>query len=51
MTYKRDLARIEWIIEQARTAAWGSKMQTLEGKRKVRRGVMVFIRHLHLITG
>lgn len=35
MTYKRDLQRVEWIIEQARSAAWGSKMQTLEGKRKV----------------
>ncbi|CCM01606.1 uncharacterized protein FIBRA_03666 [Fibroporia radiculosa] len=37
MNYKRDLARIEQIIGEARSAAWGSKMTpTSEGQRKVK---------------
>ena len=35
MNYNRDLKRIEWIVEQARTAAWGSKLNPVEGQRKV----------------
>ncbi|KAK7470550.1 hypothetical protein VKT23_001975 [Stygiomarasmius scandens] len=36
MNYKRDLERIERVIRDARTAAWGAKMVPLEGQRKVR---------------
>ncbi|KAI0921080.1 hypothetical protein AcW1_004826 [Taiwanofungus camphoratus] len=37
MNYQRDLKRIEWIISQAKSAAWGSKMiPATEGQRKVR---------------
>jgi hypothetical protein len=36
MNYKRDVGRIEWIMKEARTAAWGAKMIPIEGKRKVR---------------
>ncbi|GBE79720.1 Uncharacterized J domain-containing protein [Sparassis crispa] len=36
MNYNRDLKRIEWIIQQARSAAWGSKMLPIEGRRKVK---------------
>lgn len=36
MTYNRDLKRIEVIVEQARIAAWGSKMNPVEGQRKVK---------------
>lgn len=35
MNYNRDLKRIEEIVEQARIAAWGSKMNPVEGQRKV----------------
>ena len=35
LNYNRDLQRIEWIVEQARTSAWGSKMTPQEGQRKV----------------
>lgn len=35
MNYKRDLARIEHIISQARVAAWGPKMLPAGGRRKV----------------
>ena len=35
MNYSRDLKRIETIIEQARSAAWGSKQTPVEGQRKV----------------
>lgn len=35
MNHNRDLKRIEWILEQARTAAWGSKLNPVEGQRKV----------------
>ncbi|OBZ70395.1 putative J domain-containing protein C2E1P5.03 [Grifola frondosa] len=36
LNYRRDLKRIEWIIDQARSAAWGSKMIPLDGQRKVK---------------
>ncbi|KDQ64560.1 hypothetical protein JAAARDRAFT_28204 [Jaapia argillacea MUCL 33604] len=36
MNYKRDLARIEKFVTDAKTAAWGAKMIPLEGQRKVR---------------
>ena len=35
MNYKRDLARIEYVIGQARSAAWGNKIVPGEGQRKV----------------
>lgn len=36
LNYKRDLGRIESIVSQARTAAWGAKLvPTSEGQRKV----------------
>ena len=35
MNYNRDLKRIEWIVAQARQAAWGTKMNPIEGQRKV----------------
>ena len=35
MNYNRDLKRIETILEQARSAAWGSKLIPGEGQRKV----------------
>ncbi|KAI0268247.1 DnaJ-domain-containing protein [Gloeopeniophorella convolvens] len=36
MNYKRDLARIEHILEQARSTAWGPKMIPLGNRRKVK---------------
>lgn len=35
MNYKRDLRRVEQTIRDARFAAWGQKMEPLQGKRKV----------------
>jgi hypothetical protein len=35
MNYNRDLARIEAITRDARTAAWGNKLVPGEGKKKV----------------
>lgn len=35
MNYKNDLNRIERFITKARLAAWGPKLQPVEGKRKV----------------
>ena len=35
MNYKRDLARVEHIIIQAKQAAWGPKMLPVGGRRKV----------------
>lgn len=35
MNYKRDLNRIEWITQQARSAAWGTRSTPPEGQRKV----------------
>jgi hypothetical protein len=35
MNYKRDLARIEHIISQAKLVAWGPKMLPVGGRRKV----------------
>ena len=35
MNYNRDLKRIEEIVGQARAAAWGSKLNPVEGQRKV----------------
>ncbi|KAF5321903.1 hypothetical protein D9619_000778 [Psilocybe cf. subviscida] len=39
MNYKRDLERIEYIVEKAKAAAWGPKMVPIAGKRKVRVGL------------
>lgn len=36
LNYKRDVERIERFIREARTAAWGPKMNPLEGPRKVK---------------
>jgi len=36
MNHKRDLARIDDIVRQAKLQAWGPKMLPLEGQRKVR---------------
>ncbi|KAG5342539.1 hypothetical protein C0989_000667 [Termitomyces sp. Mn162] len=36
MNYKRDLARIDTIRQQAKSAAWGPKAIPLEGQRKVK---------------
>ncbi|KAI0719576.1 DnaJ-domain-containing protein [Cerioporus squamosus] len=36
MNYNRDLKRIEWIIGQARQAAWGAKLTPGQGQRKVK---------------
>ncbi|THH32944.1 hypothetical protein EUX98_g1297 [Antrodiella citrinella] len=36
LNYRRDLERVEWIIQQAKSAAWGSKMIPGEGQRKVK---------------
>jgi hypothetical protein len=36
LNYKRDLARVEHILGQARVAAWGPKMIPASGRRKVR---------------
>lgn len=35
INYKRDLARIEYIISQAKQAAWGPKLLPAGGRRKV----------------
>ena len=36
VNYKRDIKRVETIMNEARLAAWGPKMIPLEGQRKVR---------------
>ncbi|KAH7914200.1 DnaJ domain-containing protein [Hygrophoropsis aurantiaca] len=36
LNYTRDLAKIEQTIRDARLAAWGQKMEPLQGKRKVK---------------
>ncbi|KAH8105868.1 DnaJ-domain-containing protein [Cristinia sonorae] len=36
LNYRRDLARIDWIIQQARSAAWGAKLIPTDGQRKVK---------------
>lgn len=36
MNYKRDLARIEYILSQAKLTAWGPKMIPVGSRRKVR---------------
>ncbi|KAI0347267.1 DnaJ-domain-containing protein [Trametopsis cervina] len=36
LTYKRDVQRVEQIIGQARSAAWGNKLTPGEGQRKVK---------------
>ncbi|TCD69660.1 hypothetical protein EIP91_006677 [Steccherinum ochraceum] len=36
LNYKRDLERVEWIVQQAKSAAWGAKMIPGEGQRKVK---------------
>lgn len=35
MNYKRDLARVEYIISQAKQAAWGPKLLPVGNRRKV----------------
>jgi hypothetical protein len=35
MNYSRDLARIETITREARTAAWGNKLIPGDGQKKV----------------
>ena len=45
MNYKRDLARVDHIISQAKQAAWGPKMLPVGGRRKVG-----FLRHFHWIS-
>lgn len=37
LNYKRDLKRVDEVISQARSAAWGNKLTPVEGQRKVRR--------------
>ncbi|PPQ94014.1 hypothetical protein CVT25_009862, partial [Psilocybe cyanescens] len=36
INYKKDLERIELIVAKAKSAAWGPKMQPIQGQRKVR---------------
>lgn len=36
LNYKKDLARIERFVSDARSAAWGPKMIPVEGRRKVK---------------
>ncbi|KAG2348988.1 DnaJ-domain-containing protein [Suillus weaverae] len=36
LNYKRDLRRVELAIQDAKLAAWGPKMEPLQGKRKVK---------------
>ena len=36
MNYARDLKRVDEVISQAKTAAWGNKLTPGEGQRKVR---------------
>jgi len=36
LNYRRDLERVEWIVQQAKSAAWGAKMIPGEGQRKVK---------------
>ena len=36
MNYTRDLKRVEQVISQAKSAAWGNKLTPGEGQRKVR---------------
>lgn len=35
LNYKRDLKRVDEVISQARSAAWGNKLTPVEGQRKV----------------
>ena len=36
MNYKRDLARIDDVLQKARSAAWGNSLTPAQGQRKVR---------------
>ena len=36
LNYARDIARVKFIIREAKAAAWGQKMSPIEGRRKVR---------------
>lgn len=36
LNYKRDLKRVEEVVAQARSAAWGNKLTPGEGQRKVK---------------
>jgi hypothetical protein len=47
MNYKRDLARVEYIISQAKQAAWGPKMLPVGSRRKV--GFLCHFRQICLI--
>lgn len=35
MNYKKDTARIEHVVREAKLNAWGQKMVPIEGRRKV----------------
>lgn len=43
MNYKNDLARINMFTTRARVAAWGPKMNPLEGRRKVRKNAYMYM--------
>lgn len=43
MNYKRDLERVEYIVEKAKAAAWGPKMIPIAGKRKVKTSFIQYI--------
>jgi DnaJ family protein C protein 1 len=43
INYKRDLKRIEHIVGKAKAAAWGPKMIPIDGKRKVRFQVAIYL--------
>jgi len=36
INYKRDLGRVEWVRQQAKSAAWGSSLVPQTGQRKVK---------------
>lgn len=36
LNYARDVARVEFIIREAKAAAWGQKLSPIEGRRKVK---------------
>ena len=44
LNYKRDLERVEHIINQAKLAAWGPKMLPVGGRRKV--GLLCLFEHV-----
>ncbi|OCH94127.1 DnaJ-domain-containing protein [Obba rivulosa] len=36
LNHKRDIERVDWVIQQARSAAWGTRLVPVEGQRKVK---------------